>query len=77
MISINYIFGLVATFGVNEILVLLAQTIVHFPLYPIILRLVRTHFECKTLQEYPFILAKTESRLQSHFSVPMNYTPAF
>ncbi len=37
MAASNFSFGLVAFSKVNEILVLLAQTIVAFPLYPIIL----------------------------------------
>ncbi len=45
----NFSFGLVAFSEVNGILVLLAQTIVSFPLYPIILELVRTQFESKAL----------------------------
>ncbi len=36
-IASNFSFGLVAFSEVNDILVLLAQTIVAFPLYPIIL----------------------------------------
>ncbi len=39
----NFTFGLVVISEVNEILVLLAQTIILFSLYPIIFGLVRTH----------------------------------
>ncbi len=44
----NFIFGLVAISEVNGILVLLAQIILLFSLYPIMFGLVRTHFEENT-----------------------------
>ncbi len=49
----NSLFGLLTFSEVSENLVLLAQTIVAFPLYPIIFALVRTYFKCKahTLKE--------------------------
>ncbi len=46
----NFSFGLVAFSEVSEILVLLAQTIVAFPLYILLFGgLVRTYFKCKAL----------------------------
>ncbi len=45
----NLTFGLVAISVVNEILILLVQTIVLFSPYPIIFGPVRKHFECKAL----------------------------
>ncbi len=45
----NFSFGLVVFSEANEILVLLAQIIIVFPLYSNYFGLVATHFECKAL----------------------------